>query len=304
MKKYLGKFYRNTVLGYYLIRPFFLIYEFILKIIPDKTYILYKFKKEMRYSLDLNNPKTLNEKINWLKLYDRSNLHTIAADKFAVRQYIKDTIGQEYLIPLLYHTQNPSEININTIPNSPCIIKTNHNSSGGIIIRNKQEVNNVKQIQFALKKLLRENYFYSSREWQYKNIKPRIVIEKLLTDENGIIPSDFKLHCFNGKLVFTQVDMDRHTEHKRNLYDVDWKFIPCEWKYKNGRQINKPIHYELMQKLAEKIAKDFIYVRVDFYEVNNKVYFGELTFHSESGHGKFKPEKYDLKFGEQLTINN
>jgi hypothetical protein len=154
-----------------------------------------------------------------------------------------------------------------------------------------------------MKNLLRENYFIASREWQYKNIKPRIVVEKLLMDEVGGIPYDYKMHCFNGKLVFTQVDLDRQINHTRNLYDTDWHYIPCKWIYENGKSIQKPLMYNKMRELAEIIAADFIYVRVDFYVLGKSIYFGELTFHSESGLGHFEPEHFDRDFGKLLDIS-
>ncbi len=303
MKSFLGKLYRTTDIGYYLIRPFFVVYEQVLKLMPDKTFVKLKFKRHMGYTLDLENPKTFNEKINWLKIYDRSPLHTQAADKYRVREYIEKKIGGNYLIPLLYHTKNPKDLAPENLPDSPFIIKANHNSSGGAIVKDKKHID-WKKVQKQFKKLLGENYFYSSREWQYKNIEPRIVVEKLLTDSKGNIPYDYKMHCFNGKLVFTQVDLDRQTNHTRNLYDADWQFIPCEWKYQNGRQIEKPLMYKKMRALAETIAQDFIYVRVDFYTLENLIFFGELTFHSESGCGEFVPHSYDISFGEQLNLQN
>ena len=121
-------------------------------------------------------------------------------------------------------------------------------------------------------------------------------------DPNGNIPDDYKLHCFNGKLVFTQVDLDRHTNHTRNLYDVDWKMMPCKWIYENGDTIEKPIVYDKMRQLAEHIAQDFVYVRVDFYMIGESIYFGELTFHSESGKGKFYPESFDKELGNKLKL--
>lgn len=302
MRKIISNAYRNSEIGYYIVRPIYIVYEQFLKIIPDEFIIKSNFKKHLGYSPNLENPKTLNEKINWLKLNNRREIHTIASDKFAVREYIKSKIGPDYLIPLLYHTTSPRELKLENLPDTSFIIKANHNSSGGIIVRDKSQLD-WKRIQKHFKRLLKENFFYSTREWQYKNIPPCIVVEKLLTNDDDSIPNDYKLHCFNGILGFIQVDLDRHIEHKRNLYDPNWDFIPCEWKYKNGENVNKPNSFEEMKYLAEIIAKDFIYVRVDFYSINDRVYFGELTFHAESGIGKFFPEEYDLKFGKLLNIN-
>ena len=297
----MGHWYRETVVGYYAIHPFYLVYELFLKSVPDRTYIRYMFKKHMGYALDLENPRTFNEKINWLKLFDRTDLHTISADKFRVREYIAEKIGAEYLIPLVLETRKPNTIRPENLPDYPFIIKTNHNSSGGIIVRDKSGID-WKMARFHLRNLLRENYFYASREWQYKHIVPRIVVEKLLTDSEGNIPYDYKLHCFNGRLVFTQVDLDRHTRHTRNLYDPEWNLMPCIWKYENGVPVARPKMFDKMVGLAEKIAPDFSYVRVDFYTIGDSIYFGELTFHSESGWGHFTPEEFDLKLGAMLEL--
>ena len=302
MRKIISNFYRQSSLGYITLRPFYLFYEEILKRIPDEIIIKSSFKKHLGYKLNLQNPKTLNEKINWLKINDRSEIHTAASDKYAVREYIKSKIGYQYLIPLLYHTTNASDLTQENLPDLSFIIKATHNSSGGVIVRDKSKINWDK-VQISFKRLLKENYFYSSREWQYKNITPRIVVEKLLTNKDGSIPTDYKFHCFNGKLGFVQVDLDRHIGHKRNLYDVNWEFIPCIWKYPNGKKEDKPDSFDKMKNLAETIAMDFLYIRVDFYCIDDKIYFGELTFHSESGLGKFSPPEYDLKFGNLLNLN-
>lgn len=273
------------------------------RILSEEAFIKQTFKYRFGYALDLKNPKTLNEKIQWLKLNDRTSLQALCADKYAVRGYIKDKIGAEYLIPLVYQTQNPVEIVPENIPDFPCIIKANHTSGGAIIVKTKDEVD-WKKTRKELAKLLKKNFYYRGREWQYRKIEPRILVEKLLLDENLAIPMDYKLHCFNGKLVFIQVDIDRHTNHKRNIYNTDWNLLDCCWKYSNEtkRDIKKPALFEAMRSLAEAIAQDFCYVRVDLYQVGNKIYFGELTFHSESGFALFIPPEWDRRLGEQLTL--
>lgn len=298
----IGRYYYGKGTFGFIMKPLVFVYDLWRhRIMDERTFIQNRFKRRMGYELNLDNPKTLNEKIQWLKLYDRTSLHTIAADKYAVRNYVEEKIGKQYLIPLYYDTQRPSDINVENLPDLPVIIKTNHDSSGGIIVKDKSLVN-WKEIQDEFEKRLKKNFYYGSKEWQYKEIEPKIIVEKLLTTEEGNIPFDYKLHCFNGKLAFTQVDIDRQTNHCRNLYDESWNFIECTWKYKNGENIQKPHEYELMRSLAETLAKDFIYVRVDFYCVKGKVYFGELTFHSESGNGIFTPKYFDEKFGNMLKL--
>ncbi|WP_299113614.1 ATP-grasp fold amidoligase family protein [uncultured Winogradskyella sp.] len=303
MRHIISNFYRETDLGYLMLNPFYKTYELGLKLVSDKFIIKNSFKKHMGYTIDLDNPLTLNEKINWLKLYERKELHTKVADKYKVRDYIERTIGGEYLIPLLYNTKDPKDIRKKNLPDVEFIIKTNHNSSGGIIVRDKSKVK-WKKIRKKLKRLMKENHYYSTREWQYKNIEPRIVVEKLLTYSDGSIPEDFKLHCFNGKLAFVMVDIGRHNEKRyRNIYDKEWNLLPCNWGRPNGNDIEKPSNLKEMIELAEKIAKDFIYVRVDFYSVYGKTYFGELTFHHASGLQKFFQKEWDYKFGKLLNIS-
>lgn len=293
--------YRNSEIGYTLLRPFYKIYELGLKLIPDKLFIQWDFKKYMGYSIDFDNPQTLNEKINWLKLFDRTDLHTTVADKYKVRAYVTEKIGKQYLIPLLYHTKNAFDIKPENLPDSNFILKTNHDSSGGVIVKDKASMD-WSMIQKRFKRLLKENFFYATREWQYKNIEPRIIVEELLTTEEGNIPNDYKLHCFNGKLAFIHIDIDRYGDRRRNLYDANWDFIPCVWRYENGKMEKKPDLFEEMKILAETLAQDFAYARVDFYLVKGHIYFGEITFHHHSGFQKFNSREWDYKFGQQLKL--
>lgn len=293
--------YRKSEFGYNLLRPFYKIYELCIRAIPDKLFIEWYFKRYMGYSIDLNNPKTLNEKITWLKLYDRSDLHTLVADKFTVRSYVAKKIGEKYLIPLLYHTKNASDLKPENLPDTSFIIKNNHDSGGYLIVKDKSSVDWPK-VQKQFKRNLKENFYYSTREWQYKNIEPRIVVEELLSTENGEIPNDYKCHCFNGKLAFVHVDISRFGDRRRNLYDTNWNLIPCVWQYENGELEKKPELFDQMKSLAETIAKDFIYARIDFYLVKGHIYFGEISFHHHSGTQKFKTPECDLKLGQQLKL--
>lgn len=271
------------------------------KIIPLETRLKQRFYRKLGYKLNLKNPTTFNEKIQWLKINDRSNLHTICADKYAVRNHVINKIGEKYLVPLILHTKDVSHLIKDNIPDFPVIIKTNHDSSGGEFIWDKENVDWT-QTQQIFKKRLKINYDYGKGEWQYKNIQPCIIIEKLLVDKNKKIPIDYKMHCFNGQLAFIQVDMDRSTNHKRVLYSKNWELLDCQWAYEKGYEIPKPKVFNEMVKISEKFAEDFIYVRVDLYVIDSKIYFGELTFHSDSGNGKFKPEKWDKTIGKWLKL--
>jgi hypothetical protein len=291
-------------------QPFKKINEFFkYRLISDETKMKKEFQKNLGYPLNLNAPKTLNEKIQWLKIYDRTPLHTQCADKYAVRKYVKQKVGEKYLIPLVFETKNPRDIVSENLPDYPVIIKANHDSSGGIIVRDKSTVNWIKT-QNLLASFLSINYYYRFKEWQYKNIERRIIVEKLLTDEKGTIPFDYKFHCFHGKIGFIQVDIDRFQSHKRNMYDVNWNLLPFNWcnfkdgkpKLENGNPIRKPSRLKEMITIAEKLSDSFRYVRIDLYELNDKVYFGEVTFHPCSGAKVIHPKEWDYKFGEMITL--
>ena len=272
------------------------------KLISDLLFLKIKYFYRFRKKLNLDKPKTFNEKLQWLKLYDRTNLHTICADKIKVRQFVKDTIGEEYLIPLVGFFQNADEINPLELPNYPIIIKTNHDSGTYFIVKDKKK-QDWAGIKNKLNVAIAFNYYISGREWQYKNIKPIVLIEKLLTTDEGSIPRDIKLHCFNGHVKFIQVDVDRESIHKRSLFDVNWNLLNFEIHYPSAGFLKPPTNLKLLIKLAEKIAKNFTFVRVDFYEVKDEIYFGEITFHPGSGFEKFKPDSKNLDFGKELKLN-
>lgn len=301
MKKQLKYLYENTPLKYpmYPIKYLFDIYRF--RLLPEKYVIKSRFKKRFGAYPDLIKPKTLNEKIQWLKLHDRTPLHTICADKYKVRNYVKEKIGEEYLVPLVFETKNVRDVCGKNMPDYPVIIKTNHDSSGGIIIRVRDE-HDWAIIQKKLRNLLNRNYYYYDKEWQYKNIERRVIVEKLLIAEDGGIPFDYKIHCFNGKPNFIQVDMDRFIKHTRNLYTIQWEKIEVQLQYPTGSDIAQPLKLEKMLILASKLAKEFYYARIDFYAINEGIYFGEITFHPGGGYEKFTPMEYDLKFGNELKL--
>lgn len=304
----LKNIYHNTWLGKVLI---YVYHTSKNHLIPDKTYVKYRYKSQFGKFPNLDNPKTLNEKINWLKLNDRTPLHTQCADKYAVRNFITEKIGEQYLVPLYFQTKDPKEIKPENLPNTPCIIKTNHDSGGGIFILNKSKVD-WKNIQKVLKKRLKKNYYPQSKEWQYKNIIPRIIVEELLQDSNGNIPFDYKLHCFNGKVRMIQVDMGRGTEeHYRNWYNSHWEREPYKWTVPlaNGKStepskddIAKPATLEKMIALSQILAMPFDYVRADWYDVEGKLYFGELTFHHDGGCRPILPKEWDYKLGSELIL--
>lgn len=314
MKKFLKILYHKTSWGKMIIQKGLTLIQFFWNhSVSDKYYIKRRFKIKMGYELDLDNPKTLNEKINWLKLYARSNLHTQCSDKFAVRDYVKNKIGEEYLVPLFLMTKNVEDINVTKVPSEPVIIKTNHDSGGGVVVKNRAEINWI-DLQKKLKNRLKRNYYYKSKEWQYRNIEPCLIVEKLLSGKNGGLPFDYKLHCFNGKVNMIQVDTGRYTEkHHRNWYNTKWIREPYKWSSQIGKgkftdpsdeEVEKPETLKKMIELSEIIAKDFIYVRVDWYDVEGSLYFGEITFHHDGGIRPIYPPEWDLTLGSKLLLPN
>ncbi|MDO6807520.1 ATP-grasp fold amidoligase family protein [Zobellia galactanivorans] len=309
MKTSLFNFYHKTILGNGIRK----IFHIVLQHLPDSIYQRYRFKKYTGKYLNLNQPKTLNEKINWLMLNDRRPLHTQCADKLAVRDYISKTIGPEFLVPLFFSTKKIEDISPKTITQTPCIIKTNHDSGGGYFIYDVAEIdwNSIRQ---KLKERLSKNYYRSSREWQYKNIEPTIIVEKLLLTEKGDIPYDFKIHCFNGNVRMIQVDIGRGTKnHFRNWYDINWKREPYRWSSPKGNglytdpsptDVEKPETLGEMIRLSQTLSQPFDYVRVDWYDVDSKLYFGELTFHHDGGTNPIRPAIWDLKLGQELKLTN
>ncbi len=313
MKRYIEKLRQNTVFENLLIRPIQSLSRLYMKTLPDTTFAKVKFRYHMGYSPNLDNPQTLNEKINWLKLNDRKELLTLCADKYRVREYVLEKIGKEYLVPLYFQTEDPSQIIPENIPETPCIIKANHDSSGGIFVYDKTKIN-WKEVQKEFTKRLTQNYYQESREWQYKNIQPSIIVEKLLLDIEGVVPMDYKVHCFNSKVIMIQVDKGRGTKyHFRFWYDTDWKPQPYRWSppivndkdndpLTNGLQ--RPDTLEEMIELSVILAEPFDYVRVDWYDVDGKLYFGELTFHHDGGFVPILPKIWDKKLGTLLNLKN
>lgn len=300
----------SGLIGLKLYHYFFQVYHFItIRFASTDKVIKRQFKRAFGKDLDLVNPKTLNEKMQWLKIHEHDPFSTICADKYAVREFIKNEFGEEYLIPLLYETTNWRDIKQENIPNCNCILKANHDSGHYLIIRDKDSID-YRILRENCRDWLSTNYYYYSREWQYKNIKPRrIIIEKLLETKDGKIPNDYKLHFINGEFQFIYVSYDREGVNDRCIYDINWNRLPFVWveSYKYNERMNttdvpRPATFDMMLEFGTRIAQRFKYVRVDFYDVDGKLYFGEITLHHGGGFDSFIPEEYDRIYGEKLVL--
>lgn len=267
----------------------------------DTAFTVKHFKKSFGFELNLKSPQTLNEKIQWLKLNDMDDIKTMCSDKSLVRDHIKNEIGETYLIPLVYQTYSPKDIKPENLPDYPVIIKTNHASGKVFIIKDKSE-HDFNEIQESLKHQLRHNFYHSFREKQYKDIRPCILVEKLLQDKKGNIPEDFKIHCFNGQPTFIQVDTGRYVDQKRAIYDTNWNYVDVKWKENKGAETERPLTLDAMIEKATLLSKRFLYVRVDFYEVDGQLFFGELTFTPGGGRQHFESIEVDKLWGSKLKL--
>ena len=277
-------------------------YRFLLIFLGDKKLIELRYNLSFGKKLNLQAPKTMNEKIQWLKLYDRKDIYTTLADKYAVREWLAKRFGKEYLIPL--PTTDYRDIKPENIPDVPCIIKTNHSCGTNFICKDKHSVDWAK-LRRKCKRWLKSNFYYNVQEWQYKNIPPRIIVEKLLLTHEGKLPNDYKLEFFNGRLEFVYCSIDREGENFRNIYSADWKPLNFAWggHPNRGPEIEPPVSFPKMVEIGSKIARMFRYVRVDFYDVDGKLYYGEITLHHGSGYDHFSPDSWDLYWGEKLDLN-
>lgn len=271
-------------------------------LMPDTLYIKMMYQVKLGKKLNLKNPIYFNEKLNWLKLYDRKEIYTKMADKYEVRRIVQKRLGEEYLIPLLGVWEKVEDIDFSKLPDQ-FVLKCTHDSGSVIICKDKNCFN----IEEALRRLsdtMEINYFYPSREWPYKNIKPRIIAEKYMVDESGSELKDYKIYNFGGEPKLIQVDFGRFVHHERNLYTLDWKYIPEEIEYPTNEnvQIDRPEHLEEMLACARILAQDIPSVRTDFYSINGKIYFGEITFYQEGGFARFRSEAYSKKLGDWIKL--
>ncbi|MFW6015996.1 MAG: ATP-grasp fold amidoligase family protein [bacterium] len=274
----------------------------IFSLVSDKIYLKIIYRLKTRKKLNLNNPETFNEKLQWLKLYDRNPEYTKLVDKYEVRKYIANTIGEKYLIPLIGVWDKFEDIDFSTLPNQ-FVLKCTHDS-GGIVICKDKSTFDIDAARQKINKSLKRNYYYHGREWPYKNVKPRIICEKYMVDESGIELKDYKFFCFSGKPKIIQVDFNRYRGHKRNLYDKDWNYIPMSIKYPTNSdvKIKKPNKLKDMLMFATLLSKNCPHVRVDFYSMNDSIFFGELTLYPGSGCEEFTPESYDYILGSWLEL--
>ncbi len=272
--------------------------------LPDKLYLKMRFYLEMGKKIDLKNPQTFNEKLQWLKIYERNPEYTKMVDKYEVRKYIAEKIGEEYLIPLIGVWDKFDDIDFSKLPDQ-FVLKCTHDSGGLVICRDKSKLD-IDKARRKINKCLKRDFFKLTREWPYKNVKPRIIAEKFMSDKSGGEIKDYKIHNFNGKSRFILVCDGRFSKEgiTEDFYDAAWNHMSIKRPNapNKSKRHDKPLTLEKMIELSEIIAKDIPFVRTDFYEIDGKIYFGEITFFPASGLKKFEPNDWDYELGKNIII--
>lgn len=282
----------------------------ILRLLPDKSYLLVQYYKNFHCLPNLKEPKTFSEKILWLKLHDRNPLFTTMVDKFLAKKYVASIIGEKYVIPTYGVWKKAEEIDWEALPNQ-FVIKTNHSGgNNGVIICKDKSLFDTADAVKRLNESLKHNSFYYGREWPYKNVKKCIIAEQLITfsDTNEVkdLP-DYKFFCFNGEPLYCQVIRDRNTKETIDFYDMNWQhqeFVGLNPVASNGlTPVARPENLDEMRRLCRSLSKNRPFLRVDLYSAGSKIYFGELTFYPASGIGTFSPEIWQEKLGNLININ-
>lgn len=275
----------------------------LFKWLPDKPYLKLLYWCYMHKKLNLNNPQTYNEKLQWLKLYDRKPIYTIMVDKYEAKRFVADIIGEEYIIPTLGVWDAPEKIEFDKLPEK-FVLKSTHDSGGIMIIDKKRGYDRSKVISFFQSRL-KQGTYEKQREWPYKDVPRRIIAEQYMEDTKTSELRDYKFFCFNGEVKALFIATDRQSDRPTafDFFDPDYNWIDLRHGHPNApNKPEKPENFELMKALAEKLSKGFCQLRVDLYEINGKVYFGELTFFHHGGVVPFDPEEWDYKFGEWITL--
>ena len=277
-------------------------YNTLHKLVPAGIILKRRYKKRFGRDLNLKDPKTFNEKLQWLKLHDRQPIYTKMVDKYEAKKLVASMVGEQYIIPTLGVWNKFDDIDFDGLPDR-FVLKCTHDSGSVVICKDKKtfDVDNARKI---LEAGLKENFYWYGREWPYKNVPRRIIAEKYMEDESGYELKDYKVFCFDGEPKMIQVDYDRFTGHKRNLYTTDWEFINATIEYPNdeNHEIERPLGLDTMLDIARKITKGIPHVRADFYSIGSDIYFGELTFYHGGGFEVFTPREFEITMGDWITL--
>ena len=267
----------------------------------DRNYLEIMFPLGTGYKLDLDNPQTFNEKLQWLKLNYHKPIFSLMVDKAEAKNYVSGIIGEEHIIPTYKVYTSVDEIDFNKLPDQ-FVLKCTHDSGDIVICKDKSQFN-CKEALNQLKKGLKFDYFYMGREWVYKDVNHRIIAEKYMADEDGEL-KDYKIFNFGGEPKIIEVDFNRFKDHRRHLYTTEWIKIDATIRYPNDEntEIKKPKQLEQLLEFARKLSKGHPFLRTDFYIINNKIYFGELTFYHDGGFSQITPFEFDVEMGSWIEL--
>lgn len=278
--------------------------KYAMQFIPDSLYIQIYYFAHFKKFCNLKKPNTYNEKLNWLKLHDRNPLYTTLVDKYEAKEYVAQIIGNEYIIPTLGVWDSFDDIDFDKLPNQ-FVLKCTHDSEGLVIVKDKNKLDK-KAAKEKIEAALKQNFYYIGREWPYKNVKPRIIAEQYMEDHVDGELRDYKFFCFDGEPKAMYIASDRASDHvKFDYYDLKFNHLDIKQKYPHAQEaLRKPVTFEKMIDFSKILSKGFPHVRVDFYEVDGHLYFGELTFYHLSGFIPFEPDRWDKVFGDWLKLPN
>ena len=274
----------------------------LLRFLPDKPYIMLQYYKHSHRMLNLKNPTRYNEKLQWMKLYDHNPLYTSLADKYLVKSYVADAIGERYVVPLLGVWDSPDEIDFSVLPEQ-FVLKTNHDSKGLVICKDKSKLDLDSTREFLRVRLKHSGFTYG-REWPYKNIKRKIIADQYLEDENGELP-DYKVMCFNGEPKLIQLHRGRFTdEYTQDYYDTNWvrQSFNQVGLHEAAEPVSRPAFLEEMLEKSSVLAAGIPQVRVDWFYANGQLFFGEMTFFDASGYDEFVPDEINEFLGSLIKL--
>lgn len=297
----LKKIYRN------IINPRGLAIKLVARLSPfiksDRLYLSLRYRLFMGRPLNLKNPQSFNEKLNWMKIYYHVPIFTKLVDKFEAKKIVANLIGEEYIIPTLGVWNNVDDIDFEKLPES-FVLKCTHDSGGLIVCKNKSKLD-ISETKKKLSKALKNNYYLISREWGYKNVPARIIAEQYMEDSKTHALNDYKFFCFNGDVRLLFVATDRSSEVKFDFFDSEFKHLDIHNAHPWSRdKIEKPSTFEKMKEVAAKLSAGYPFMRIDLYEVDGKVYFGEYTLYHYGGTIPFEPESIDYHMGSWITLPN
>lgn len=280
--------------------------RFIARLLPDKLYLSLMFRSHMGYWMDWENPRTFCEKIQWLKIYDRHEEYTHMVDKAFAKKIVASIIGEDFIIPTYGVFDNIDDINFEKLPNQ-FVLKCTHDSGGVVICHDKSQLN-IKATQKKLRRGLKRTYIIQNREYPYKRVPRKIIAESFINDKNNKELTDYKFFCFKGRAEYCQVIANRTTKETIDFYDREWQHQPFIGLLPTAQHApiiqHAPINYSQMLKIADCLSTHIgaPFVRIDLYNVEGHIYFGEITFFPASGVGKFVPQEWDYKLGEMIEL--